>query len=807
MINNGIREKLVMIKSTMLRKFIIVIIIILIGSFAVSLVVYGGDNYAINNKFIDSLYANIGDEVRVLSAENPFDMQKILDNGPDDGKVILTIMGDGFTENEQNIFMNNAQIVKNSIINQYPFSLFSDKINIYAIKVISKVSGVSDHNSKYVGSYFESTFYYHDEIARSIYIRRTDRADALIRSYTPNSNMKLILANSDTYGGTAVFGQYAVCPINNTLANTALHELGHSFGYLKDEYWDGRVRETENMTYEKNPENIKWKDWLGYEGIGIYPYTENPNLVRPHQFCKMQYSNRDFCAVCSSALIKKLTGIIGEKYYGKDKSLRKDLIKSETDRIVDTKYYGCNNLETVIIPQSVNTIGKYAFLRCTSLQKIYNYSEYPQLIDDTVFAGVDISNVSLYVPKGKTAMYQYAGWHGFKDIIEVDPLIIDTFTVITQPKLNYESEQILDLDGLSVNAIFNNGEELLVSYKDFNEYGIDIDMENYTKLNRTQHSGKRIVISYLNKSTSTNPLEIETYKVEIPRTSKLIYNGKNQRPAWAINNKYYTVDGIMQASNIGTYTTTLTIRDTYNFEWNNSESESIELEWEIIPRTLWITNVTIEKKIYDGTNNATVTNVTLEGFADGESLVYNRDFTAMAEFDNKDAGGGKNVQGYITLEGTNLSNQYVLNDNCFKLTNQSIDKANITAITVKDYSVTELGINLDIDLTNHNGEIIEYAITSNRSIPKDGWTSISEWTDLTSDSQYYIYARIIGNENYNDYYSEILSIRTLSVIDAPKKEAQDWVLPLGVCGVIASLSCVATGIIIANKRKKRNKKA
>ena len=85
----------------------------------------------------------------------------------------------------------------------------------------------------------------------------------------------------------------------------------------------------------------------------------------------------------------------------------------------------CSGLTNVTIPNSVTSIGSYAFEDCVNLENFYVSWSKPISIDEGVFDKDKISNkilISLYVPQGKTKIYENAGvWQDFYDIQEWDP--------------------------------------------------------------------------------------------------------------------------------------------------------------------------------------------------------------------------------------------------------------------------------------------------------------------------------------------------------------------------------------------------
>jgi hypothetical protein len=68
-----------------------------------------------------------------------FEAEKILDNGLDTENIVMVIMDDGFTANEQKLFTDSAKAVVNSLLTNrdcHPFTLFKYKINVYEISYL-----------------------------------------------------------------------------------------------------------------------------------------------------------------------------------------------------------------------------------------------------------------------------------------------------------------------------------------------------------------------------------------------------------------------------------------------------------------------------------------------------------------------------------------------------------------------------------------------------------------------------------------------------------------------------------------------
>ena len=382
-------------------------------------------------------------------------------SGSDDGKVVITIMSDGYTLNEQNKFIEEATTIANNITNRYPYSLFKDRMNIHAIKVISDVSGLNSN------TYFQSSL--------STYISPSaaghQKAAEFSNYYTPSALANIIISNTTQIAPCAFYENKMACITSGGLGFVG-HELGHALGQIVDEYTGANSRmEAQNCSHDGNPQTVRWKNFIGIEDISTVKVNEG--FYYPSKYCLMG-SNRNFCLVCSAALTERMADAAGIPFYGTlfngvslsytQKPLNTNSVihmPDGTDRIVDFAFHGCDHLESLFIPESVKTIGNYAFFKCTALTEITNYAATPQNITgNDRFYGVARSNITLYVPAGTKEAYVSAGWTGFKDIIEKESNTAQKPSITKQP-----SSITAELGGnteLTVNASVSKG---ILSYQ------------------------------------------------------------------------------------------------------------------------------------------------------------------------------------------------------------------------------------------------------------------------------------------------------------------------------------------------------
>jgi PKD repeat protein len=122
------------------------------------------------------------------------------------------------------------------------------------------------------------------------------------------------MVNEAKWGGTG--GTYAVLSNHESVTDLLAHELGHAFGKLADEYWAGPqyARERPNMTRNRDPATVTWKNFLNRNGVGIYAHEEFKSWFRPHQNCKMRDVGNSFCDVCSFELEQRLLSLSDTGY-------------------------------------------------------------------------------------------------------------------------------------------------------------------------------------------------------------------------------------------------------------------------------------------------------------------------------------------------------------------------------------------------------------------------------------------------------------------------------------------------------------
>jgi hypothetical protein len=184
-------------------------------------------------------------------------------------KVDLLALGDGYTAAERGKFERDARRFMEVLFSTPPFREHQKDFNVWGLCPAAEESGVSRPSS---GIYRRSPVgASYDTFGTERYVLTTEnRALRDVASFAPYEFIE-ILVNGQTYGGGGIFNQYATVAIDNLWAGyVGVHEFGHQFAGLADEYYTSDVAylppatKTEpwepNVTALLDPANLKWKD-------------------------------------------------------------------------------------------------------------------------------------------------------------------------------------------------------------------------------------------------------------------------------------------------------------------------------------------------------------------------------------------------------------------------------------------------------------------------------------------------------------------------------------------------------------------
>jgi hypothetical protein len=200
---------------------------------------------------------------------SPGPLIEIEKHGPSADKVDFLILGDGYTAAERTKFEKDARRLVDLLFATSPFRERRNDFNVWGLCPEAAESGISRpstgvHRKSPVGATY-------DAFGSERYILTFEnRALRDIASFAPYEFIE-ILTNSNTYGGGGIFNLYSTVAADSLWSPYVfIHEFGHHFAGLADEYYTSEVsyepaaERTEpweaNVTALRDPNNVKWKD-------------------------------------------------------------------------------------------------------------------------------------------------------------------------------------------------------------------------------------------------------------------------------------------------------------------------------------------------------------------------------------------------------------------------------------------------------------------------------------------------------------------------------------------------------------------
>lgn len=185
------------------------------------------------------------------------EVRTIVNQGPTENRIDLTIVGDGYTEAEKEKFFQDAQRLTNDMFVGQTFASYLPLFNVHAVYVPSKESGLTDIEKKdtALGLYRSPRGSKRGVMPGNRW--NIERAVNL----APDTDYPILVANDDFYGGLG--GRYAITTRSPNSGTVVLrHELGHNFGNVGEEYDGGQVYSGAN--HSDSPD-VPWKHWVDGE--------------------------------------------------------------------------------------------------------------------------------------------------------------------------------------------------------------------------------------------------------------------------------------------------------------------------------------------------------------------------------------------------------------------------------------------------------------------------------------------------------------------------------------------------------------
>ena len=266
-----------------------------------------------------------------FSVDARAEFDTVIETGPSSNRVDIFFLGDGYTAADLSAgtYSNHVQSYLNYIFADQvltdPYHRYRNFFNVYQVNVESNESGadVPQHGIT-KDTALDASYRFDGVTDRLLYIdsaKAFGALDAAIVGSDKTDEVRFVTVNSAVYGGGG--GSWAVYAGGNGSAReVALHESGHSFNSLADEYGgpgtfpSGGHIAAINVSTDPTGSD-KWSRWLGYLDptnsiVGAYEgarYFDN-GLYRPTVDSKMRNLNRPFNAIGREKIILDIYDLV-----------------------------------------------------------------------------------------------------------------------------------------------------------------------------------------------------------------------------------------------------------------------------------------------------------------------------------------------------------------------------------------------------------------------------------------------------------------------------------------------------------------
>lgn len=272
-----------------------------------------------------------------------------MESGAREASVDVLFVGDGYTEKElgrSGKYWKDVERCSKRLFQDEPFASYKARFNVRALMVESEDQGCDpapdeDRADTALDSRFDSAD------GRLLTFEDSACLKGLVEASGP-TDIVFVMVNTERYGGAGtelhelrVRGRplpaptYAAQDTRSFLI--AVHELGHSFADLDDEYVDEDLHGTfplpekgdlpeanvslerafERGSFERLRATVKWKHFLGLPGAAKAKwvheggYYRERGVFRPWATCRMRENEDPFCPVCAEEIARTIHATCG----------------------------------------------------------------------------------------------------------------------------------------------------------------------------------------------------------------------------------------------------------------------------------------------------------------------------------------------------------------------------------------------------------------------------------------------------------------------------------------------------------------
>ncbi len=207
-------------------------------------------------------------------------------------KTDIVILSEGYTQDEFRKFKKDLKRFTKVFLHQEPYKSLRNEFNIRGVFKPSQESEVDEPRSGiFKNTNLNCTF---NSLGSARYLlTRDNKAMRDMASVVPYDAI-YIMVNHKRYGGGGIYNQFCTFTADNKWSEYVfLHEFGHSFAGLADEYYTSSVAYSDfypegvepvepNITALLNPPNVKWQKFV------------SPGIEIPTPWKKAEFDSLDF---------------------------------------------------------------------------------------------------------------------------------------------------------------------------------------------------------------------------------------------------------------------------------------------------------------------------------------------------------------------------------------------------------------------------------------------------------------------------------------------------------------------------------
>lgn len=237
--------------------------------------------------------------------------------GHDAERINFLLIGEGYNENDQNKFFDAIKSIGSNLMLREPFKQFSQFMNFYAIFTYK-----DKDNNNFLDTFLSSTGIF--GLSQKGRTRLENLINTFENSFLEEGGKVADISIVNATPGRAVASKWTETynhdprewlnliqgdNASNYQSNTYIHETGHSFANLADEYAEGGGSENwPNRASSFEVAKNKWDQFIGFKNIE--PTYLKKGVYVPSNQCMMKLASGIFCEVCAYYLFLRLNSSI-----------------------------------------------------------------------------------------------------------------------------------------------------------------------------------------------------------------------------------------------------------------------------------------------------------------------------------------------------------------------------------------------------------------------------------------------------------------------------------------------------------------